>query len=865
MPLSREQHEQAMEWLRDVFQSDLVRLGLSLLIILSVLPFGWVQDFSMIFFALFAIELFLRISLLRHDLAHRSLNRVEIVFLCFDVLATLSFLPIEVIYDDIRYLRLFRLSRMMLLFGYWGPIVREIWYIMAKRERRYQVFFVIASAVILSFISAILMTHFQSQGVDFNEDGNPLNDRSFWVFLWWSFRQIQDPGNLLKDPNASLAFFFSLLLTICGMFLFSFLIGIGTSVVEELVRLGKERRLGYRKHSVICNAGQNSRVLLEELFTYYAKSLRNPRIVVMGPSPTRYPYMLQGPVQRLRYRQGRPLSQHDLQRVDADRATRVILLGRAGQPLSDSEVVSQILSVREVNRSCDIYAELVRPDNEQAAREAGGAATVPVLAERMLGLFLANIVVFPGVQRLYWQLLTSAGDEIYTCLFNRGAMADYQAPTGKLMPFSELLERAHRGHGVTLLGYLVEDKTEPSGFRHVINPGSPRDGAPTPPEVPPVSGLAGFFGVADNFSRLKRMVESLPDIAVSQALPPPPPRLSLGSCSVLRQMKQVLVCGYHEGLPDFCEQLIRFTGQPTLFLMVPDARTQARARRAFVGRSETDPSTPGDTSGRLKFTGGEDETLRYAPVEGAEGPRGELRLIIGDWSGEDALRGLPRQGYELRRMDAVIFTYDPGADDPDARTSLGLIKLMRLRESGEAELRPGMRIVCEVQSSEKANLFRKRYGEPVPGEPEACHPVAIVPAERLRNALLAQAVFVPGIAAIYRELLSEAGQEIRRLLVEPRAEEGEVWTYGALLTQLYREHGLLLLAVELRRDPAPGEPEGRTRLVVNPQPRDDHYRFAAARLQGVYVIGEANYLPQNIEPCSNCPARPPAPGEPDAP
>ncbi len=146
-----------IDWLKDLFATDLTKVLLSLLILLSILPVPWAQSFSLLFFGVFALELALRIFVFIHDLKRRKVRRMEILFLFFDLLATLSFLPIEAVWDDVRFLRLFRLSRMLLLIGYWGPIVREIGFIMSKRERRYQLSFVAFSVVLLSFTVALLL------------------------------------------------------------------------------------------------------------------------------------------------------------------------------------------------------------------------------------------------------------------------------------------------------------------------------------------------------------------------------------------------------------------------------------------------------------------------------------------------------------------------------------------------------------------------------------------------------------------------------------------------------------------------------------------------------------------------------------
>lgn len=368
MPIPDHEKVPTLERLRDVFEADATRLLLSALIILSVLPLPWVDRVSLGFFAIFAAELALRVVLLRHELRQRRLNRTEIVVLALDVVATLSFLPLEGLFGglDVRYLRLIRLSRMLMLLSYWSPVGKEIWVILSKRERRYQLFFVAALVVLLTFTAGILLYNVDPTSVDFDEDGK-LRDPGFWTTVWWSFRQLQDPGNLVKTPSATVAFVFSLVLTLFGIFVIAFLIGIGASVVRELVEVGRERRLGLRNHSLIVNLGPHSRVLVEELVAYYAKSFRSARLVTMGHAPARYDYMYADSLRSVRYRRGSGATEHDLRKVDGDRARRVILLGEGEHNLADAEVIGQILMARRVNASCRIFAELVRPDNMRAA------------------------------------------------------------------------------------------------------------------------------------------------------------------------------------------------------------------------------------------------------------------------------------------------------------------------------------------------------------------------------------------------------------------------------------------------------------------------------------------------------------------
>ncbi|MFH1132844.1 MAG: ion transporter [Pseudomonadota bacterium] len=825
MSLTDRQRDRAIEWLRDIFGSDLAKLGLSAIIILSLLPFEFFQNLSMVFFGIFAVEMGLRFAILLHELRSRSLNKVEVVVFGVDFLATLSFLPLETIFGPIRFLRLLRLTRMLLLMSYWGSVVQEIWTIVTKRERLYQLGFVASVVVILTFLATILLFYFQSLGVDFNEDGL-LDSKtpSFTTLFWWSFRQLQDPGNLIKNPTSSLAFFCSFFLTMAGIFIIAFLIGIGTSVVEELVTRSRRRRLGIRRHSVIANLGPNSNTLVEELVTYYAKSFRSARIAAMG-TEERYDYLYDNHLRKIRYRQGQAISVHDLRRVDADRARRVILLGHPTQYNSDSEVISQILSVREVNPSCWIFAELFGSENAEVARQAGEKNTVPILAQRFVALLLADIVVFPGVEQIYSELLTSRGHEIYSCIYGIGSFVDRSPPSAALLPFGEMLKRCYEAHNVILLGYLLADDGETIGVRHVLNPGVPfSEGGIEYPAIAEVDKLRGFFGVANNFEQMKTLVNSLPDIAAekSNRVDSNVPAIQLFPATY--EIHEILVCGFHKGLVDFCEQLIRFAESLKIYVMVPQREKVEELADMFTRSCKFRAPDR-----QVSFCDLGNGTIEYSVLQHAH-KQGTIQIIVGDSSDEQTFIGQEKFAYNLANIEVVLLAPTVSESDPDALTALALLKLLRLAKNKSGLTNPRLRIVCEVMSTEKAQLFERRFATI---DRSSCCPITIVAREGMRHAFLAQSVFVPGIASIYRELLSEQGNEICRLLFCGNYSPDTPLNFGQLLSVLHERDGLILLGVELIDE------EGGPHLVVNPSPRSDDFSFRAQDIRSLFAVGDS--------------------------
>ncbi|MCA9696593.1 MAG: hypothetical protein KC431_03625, partial [Myxococcales bacterium] len=177
-----------------------VRLLLSVAIITSLLPFGWVTDLDAFFLGLFSVEFLFRALLVfrgEGKYAEGSQSGVTpteaelqdrrdwewpristLILLIFDLLALLSFVP-SLLGDHFagaeqtRWLRLFRLSRMLLLLGYWAPLVRDVWVVLLRRERAKQVVLMGFIVLALSFAGAVVIDQLQvtsDQVIDFNGD-----------------------------------------------------------------------------------------------------------------------------------------------------------------------------------------------------------------------------------------------------------------------------------------------------------------------------------------------------------------------------------------------------------------------------------------------------------------------------------------------------------------------------------------------------------------------------------------------------------------------------------------------------------------------------------------------------------------------
>ena len=836
----RQRIQAVLDFGESLLASQSTRLVLSVFIIVSVLPEAaqrslfpdpLVDRLNGFFLMVFGSELALRFGLFVRSWRKRRASRAEIALLLLDVVAVVSFLPLESAVGS-RYFRLIRLFRLLLLLGYWGRQARELLIILGGPERRYQVIAVVFLALVVSFCGALMVDQL-APSHDFNSDGvSDDRDRGFFRILWWSFRQVQDSGNLVAEIDRPVIVALSLGLTLVGVLVFSVIVGIGTGAIEELLERAREQPVGIGNHTVILGLTPYCIFLLEELAKIYRKNLGSFRGAVLGQAAKAPAYLRRPMLRAVRYRRGDPVRVDDLDRVNVQQAKRVLILGSdVDDP--DGGVISSVLAVRERNNTVDIYPDVEHERNFAAVRAAGGPRTHIVGSGSFLGYYIAQNVVFPGIYRIHRHLLTSAGCEVYTYLFSPRERRDLTSRA----TFDPAVQQrsAFVDYGVSLIGLFVardsQQELEVEDLDVFLNPAGEcdldyvMDGNRV--RWPVVRGLVA---VALRWEELRRFAEALMtgSMGVEEAeLLPREPTMSLALHPARQQVEKVLICGDGARVPRVTFELCRSFEAIDITILTDDVgRCQKLARELESGLREVWGGIP------LASQQGDGVEIRPPSAEIAA----RILLLAADWVDHRYLRRVG--AVHLETADAVLLLpgqADSGKDEIDGRVALDCLHLANLVRGSELEPRPGLHVLGFVRDPVKGDLLERRLAR-LAGDGDGPR-FTIVSSERARHHYLMQNVFVSGLNPVYLDLLSAAGQQIARLrptVGEGRPPEGEM-DPAEFAERLFRQR-LIFLGYETDAE------DGSRHIELAPRRIQRAAPIPWSEVRALYILGSGKAL-----------------------
>jgi len=841
-----------VERLYELIESRLMRIAFAVLVIVSLLPLGRIElSLRPVFLLAFGAELAVRFGHWRHS--KRGSPPITLAFAAADVLAFVSFLPLEGLVGEERlhWLALLRLTRLLMLVRFAKDLAKDIYAILTRREQLQTLGLITGAVVVLSLVSAVILSQLAID-IDANMKQVGFADR-----LWWSFRQLESADNLVQTLAVNpVVAVISLILTVTGVFLISFIIGVGANVVEQVVKAERRRNLTYRGHTVVIGSVHEGEDLIREFVRIYAKNrqipsperlltwLRYVRPDFFTSGPRTFPRVamlsrkdeppdfLVEPIMRwVVYRQGDEGDPDDLRRVAIKDAKRAILLShRDLGHEADAVTVSSLAALRGMNADCHVYVEVDDANSKDIVLQVGGPHTVALDVPRFLGMFLCQHLILPGVEDLYRDLLTADGAEIYTHIFvdddDKAALAQRTFP----LRFSDLLQLAAH-HGVVLIGVYLGDHEVGRNKKGVVpmndlvpwlNPAADvvddaLKALGAQRELVPPATLRGVIGIAESYLPLRAFAAD-----VARGAPPaisrgekPSAIAALSSSLPVPRLgpRRVALIGYSEALPSLLRELAFFVPgiEVALFVsargddQVPLGR---RLEDLKVGHLAEDP-LPGKLG-------------QCFPLESG----GQLTIYSHD--APDLSRFAAARLQSLKPVEAAVFLSEASGGDRDARTALRVLRFVKLLEENQVPKAESMHLLAEFVSVDKGTYIKRHLDVRKCGfQSESDLRLTLIAKETIKSYFMVHSAFVPGVSDIYSRLLEEQGQDIVRFpfVVGPDTPREVSWRHlvQALLPRQ---------AVPIGLDTVRG-----TFLAPGPD-----VRFQAGEIRGVYAIAEGAHF-----------------------
>lgn len=806
------------------------RFVLAILIVLSLLPYPALEDaLRPVFLVAFGLEIVLRMAVLKKGKAKSP--RSEKFFLLVDLLAFCSFLPLHHFFDTPRrFLRVLRIARLLVLVRFTRELAGDVYRVLTRREQLQQLGLVSAAVIALSFVTAVLLYNL---GIAHDYDGVNDAPEGFWDHVWWAFRQVESPDNLVQNLRGDpFLIVVSLGLTITGIFVFSYLIGIGTNVVEQVLRAERRRPISYRGHTLVTGDVHAAEALVSEFVAIYEKNrmLRRlapfeiarwiagrgprprrralPRMALLGGPEDAPGYLYESGMRWVVYRDGDGSDAPDLQRVAAEDAKRLLILAEGDGEAADALAMARLSAFRAVNPSAHAFVEIRKTDNAELARAVGGEGTYVLDKPRFVGQFLCHHLIVPGMEELMSELLSARGREVYTHLFiDRGDSKALQrlADEEGAIDFERLAAFAYEKHAVTLLGvFLGAERTSRAPGELVpvdrttpwLNPRCDcmepdLDVLALTPGRIPTAALKGLFGIAETYLPLRDVAVALVHDHLDERIDDDPEGVT---DEILRRFDQdasrgpsrVLVVGRNPALAPLVDALARFVPGVTVRVVTADPPDR------FVAAEET-------------------------PLE--QGGRCILHPCARGRAAAEAARVFDTQG-----ADAVVFLSDPASDDA-ADAEIGLRVLQFVRDSTSSRR---AQLLVELVSDRGGEPLERQVVRLGAGRFE----VTMVSTAQITNYFLVHSAFVPGLMGIYERLLGDRGQELVRIPLAPSTGEGEL-TFGAIQRSM-ADHGAVVIGLDSRD-------QG---LVVSPDP---DRRFELAELRGLFAVADTAVVYDRLE------------------
>ncbi len=250
-----------------------------------------------------------------------------------------------------------------------------------------------------------------------------FSGNTFGVYIWESIKHVIDPGTITGTDTADLPFIILMgVVTLCGIFVTSILIGIITTGFEEKLQTLKKgnARIIEKNHTLVLGFNENIYTILSELITAN-ESEKDACIVILTEHDKEETeaeiekQITDCGTTRIICRSGGISDVHMLRQCSIDTCKSVII-----NVQDDFLVTKAILAINnhyaemgETQNRPHIVATVNDTANYEAIKIAGGDYIEPILIKDSIARIIAQTCRQPGLSNVLVELFDYSGNELY--------------------------------------------------------------------------------------------------------------------------------------------------------------------------------------------------------------------------------------------------------------------------------------------------------------------------------------------------------------------------------------------------------------------------------------------------------------------
>jgi len=804
---------------------------MSILILISVIPDKSIRSYDFIFFAIFGIEFVVRsVVFFKVDLKKRGVSIVGNLMLLFlDFIAVLSFGLSG--FASARITRVIRLFRLFYLSRTTGRSIKD--FLEITKRRKYEIKLVMLIVLLTTFISGIVFSSFEMD-FDFNGD-NSTENVTLWKSFWWAFLQIEDPGNLVTTPeHSTLIFFLSLILTLTGVVIMSFIIGIGTNLVAEIIASRKDRSVDFREHVVAIVPAFLSASVITRLTAIYKKNsifdffsyfgaifLNRSRKFVLVSDEKEFPlFLYDKDYQNVDYRSGLLTSTTVLNKANITEAEKIVIVSDDTKgEMADANTLSTLLAINSLqqidsslhSKKQEIYLEVIYKENCKAALFSSGVNVHPIEISFFMGIITAITALFPGLEYIFDELFTEDGSEIYT------TPASNKNITCKMISENivSINGYLHEKHDSIVLGYIDENGILSLNPAETLLLNEGKD--------PVSSKLKNLVVLSKNQEQAAKAVNSLPLYKTSDTKNKDVFNKFFSSDIKLDprfgKLKKVIIVGCRYFTPAMIIEILKNVPHDKIKFEMLISKKNDLDRIMNIVTKHFNGNVLNEKFDNNKGT------LIYSALIKIEDSKKQAAFCV------KLLADSHTIGKYIKRskFDRLILLSEPMHSDPDAATIMLLMNLYELIN------KENIQVVAEIVSEHKSDLLENTmFNRDNEGR------VHVLSTGRIRSNFIVQSAYFDNFIKIYSELLSAEGMDLVKLHLKIEQKKDVCFKFSEIISSLNilrsRKEGvptnIIPIGIEIYTQ------SGRV-IKVNPPYNEE---FKLSEIRSIYAIGEIDNL-----------------------